>query len=45
MVAQVVERVAAATGRPSDRVAEDLHSGRILSAQEAQDYGLVGEVG
>jgi ATP-dependent Clp protease protease subunit len=44
MVAQVIERVAAVTGRPTDQVGEDLRSGRILSAREAQDYGLVGDV-
>jgi ATP-dependent Clp protease, protease subunit len=35
------ERLADACGRPVDDVAADMRAGRLLSAQEAQDYGLV----
>ena len=39
------ERVAEACGRPVDEIAEDMRAGRILSAAEAQAYGLVDEIG
>jgi ATP-dependent Clp protease protease subunit len=35
------ERLAAACGRPVDEIAADMAAGRLLSAQEAQEYGLV----
>ena len=38
---RLVERLAEACGRPVDEVAADVHAGRLLSAQEARDYGLV----
>jgi ATP-dependent Clp protease protease subunit len=35
------ERVAAACGRAADEIAADMRAGRLLSAEEAQAYGLV----
>lgn len=43
-VARLVERLASATGRSEQSVAEDLRSGRVLSAEEARSYGLVDRV-
>lgn len=40
-VALVDERLAAACGRPVEEVAADMRAGRLLTAQEARDYGLV----
>lgn len=40
-VAQLVERIAAVSGRAGALVDEDLRSGRVLSAEDARDYGLV----
>jgi ATP-dependent Clp protease, protease subunit len=38
---RVQERIAEACGRPADDIADDMKSGRVLSAAEAVDYGLV----
>ncbi len=38
------ERVAAAVGRPAATVEEDLQHGRLLSAPEAVEYGILDEV-
>jgi ATP-dependent Clp protease protease subunit len=35
------ERLAEACGRPVEEIASDMRSGRLLSATEARDYGLV----
>jgi ATP-dependent Clp protease protease subunit len=35
------ERLAEACGRPVEQIASDMRSGRLLSAAEARDYGLV----
>ena len=40
-LAQLVERIAAVSGRSEELVDEDLRSGRVLSAEEARTYGLV----
>jgi len=37
----LVERIAAACGRDAHTVAEDLRAGRLLTADEAVEYGLV----
>jgi ATP-dependent Clp protease protease subunit len=34
-------RVAKATGRPAEEIAEDMRRGRCLDAREALDYGLI----
>jgi ATP-dependent Clp protease protease subunit len=39
-----VRRLAAATGRPDDKVAADLRAGKVLDATHAFDYGLVHEI-
>jgi ATP-dependent Clp protease protease subunit len=38
---RLYERVAAACGRPADEVEADMRTGRLLTASEARDYGLV----
>lgn len=38
------ERLATATGRSADSVADDLRRGRFLGAEEAKGYGLIDEV-
>jgi len=43
-VAQLHERLAAATGRSTEEVAVDLRAGRVLTAAEAVDYGLLHEL-
>jgi ATP-dependent Clp protease, protease subunit len=35
------ERMAEACRRPADEIAADMRVGRLLSADEARDYGLV----
>jgi ATP-dependent Clp protease, protease subunit len=37
-------RLAAATGQPRSRVEDDMSAGRILTAGQAQEYGLIDEV-
>ncbi|HYT09328.1 MAG TPA: ATP-dependent Clp protease proteolytic subunit [Mycobacteriales bacterium] len=43
-VAHLHERLASATGRPVEEVAADLRAGRVLTAEQAVDYGLLHEV-
>jgi len=43
-VDQLIERIATVSGRPGNRVEEDLRSGRVMSAEEARSYGLVSSV-
>lgn len=38
------EILATHTGRPMDKVGEDMMRGRILSAEEARDYGIVDRI-
>jgi ATP-dependent Clp protease protease subunit len=42
--ALVHERLATACGRPIEEVAADMRAGRLLTAQEARDYGLVDHI-
>jgi ATP-dependent Clp protease protease subunit len=37
-------RLARATGRPAEEIAEDMRRGRSLDAQEAREYGLIDEI-
>jgi ATP-dependent Clp protease, protease subunit len=37
-------RLAQATGRPAEEIAEDMRRGRALDAQEAREYGLIDEI-
>jgi ATP-dependent Clp protease protease subunit len=41
---EVVVRLAGITGKPRSRIEDDLSAGRRLSAAEALEYGLIGEV-
>ncbi len=41
---EMAVRLAEVTGQPRSRVEEDLSAGRILSAAEAKEYGLIGEI-
>ncbi len=36
--------LAEATGQPSDKIAADMEQGRVLTAHQARDYGLVHEI-
>ena len=38
--ARLRDLIATATGRRADEVARDLERGRVLTAEEARDYGL-----
>jgi ATP-dependent Clp protease, protease subunit len=40
-VAQLIERIATASGRAEELVDHDLRSGHVLTAEEAESYGLV----
>jgi ATP-dependent Clp protease protease subunit len=44
VAADLCRRLAAATGRSADAVADDLRGRRVLTAQEAMAYGLVDEI-
>lgn len=35
------ERIADACGRPADEIAADMRAGKLLTAEEAREYGLV----
>jgi ATP-dependent Clp protease protease subunit len=41
---ELAVRLAEVTGQPRSRVEDDLSAGRMLSAAEAQEYGLVDEI-
>jgi ATP-dependent Clp protease protease subunit len=41
LLRRLQERLAAACGRPVDEVAADMRAGRLLTADEAREYGLV----
>ncbi len=41
---ELAERIALVTGKPRNRVEDDLSAGRVLTATEARDYGLIDEV-
>lgn len=40
----LILRIAAATGQPRSRVEDDLQSGRMLSAEDAVEYGLISSI-
>ncbi len=42
---ELIVRLAAACGQPRSRVEDDLSSRRVLTADEAQEYGLIESVG
>ena len=37
-------RLAEVTGRPRSRIEDDLSAGRVLTAEEAKEYGLIDEI-
>jgi ATP-dependent Clp protease protease subunit len=41
---ELAVRLAEITGRPRNRIEDDLAAGRTLSAEEAREYGLVDEI-
>jgi ATP-dependent Clp protease protease subunit len=41
---ELAVRLAEVTGQPRSRIEDDLSAGRILSAGEAQEYGLIDEI-
>jgi ATP-dependent Clp protease protease subunit len=41
---EVILRLVEVTGQPRSRVEDDLSTGRMLSAEEARDYGLIDTV-
>ena len=41
---ELAVRLAEMTGQPRSRVEDDLSSGRILTAEEAREYGLIDEI-
>jgi ATP-dependent Clp protease protease subunit len=41
---ELAVRLADVTGQPRSRVEDDLSAGRLLSAAEAREYGLVDEI-
>jgi ATP-dependent Clp protease protease subunit len=41
---ELAERLAAVVGQPRSRVEDDLSAGRMLSATEARDYGIIDEI-
>jgi ATP-dependent Clp protease protease subunit len=41
---ELAVRLADVTGQPRSRVENDLSAGRVLSAEEARDYGLLDEI-
>jgi ATP-dependent Clp protease protease subunit len=41
---ELVLRVASATGQPRHRIEDDFAAGRVLSAEEAREYGLIAEI-
>ena len=43
-VEELAIRIAEVTGRPRSRVEDDLSAGRVLTATEAMEYGLIDEV-
>ena len=43
-VAAVHARIAAATGQPVERVADDISKGTVLDAEEARRYGILHEI-
>jgi len=41
---ELAERIAVVTGKPRSRIEDDLSAGRVLTAAEARDYGLIDEI-
>jgi ATP-dependent Clp protease protease subunit len=41
---EMAVRLAEVTGQPRSRVEDDLSAGRILTAEQAREYGLIDEI-
>jgi ATP-dependent Clp protease protease subunit len=41
---ELAVRLAEVTGQPRSRIEDDLSAGRVLTAQEARDYGLLDDI-
>jgi ATP-dependent Clp protease protease subunit len=41
---ELAVRLAEVTGRPRSRIEDDLSAGRVLTAEEAKEYGLIDEI-
>jgi ATP-dependent Clp protease protease subunit len=41
---EMISRLAQVTGQPRSRVEDDLAAGRMLTAEQAKDYGLIDEI-
>jgi ATP-dependent Clp protease protease subunit len=41
---ELVERLVAVTGQPRSRIEDDLAAGRVLTAEQAREYGLIDEI-
>jgi ATP-dependent Clp protease protease subunit len=41
---ELAVRLADVTGRPRSRIEDDLSAGRVLTAEEAKEYGLIDEI-
>jgi ATP-dependent Clp protease, protease subunit len=41
---ELAVRLAEVTGRPRSRIEDDLSTGRVLTAEQAQEYGLIDEI-
>jgi ATP-dependent Clp protease protease subunit len=41
---EMVQRLATVTGQPRSRIEDDLAAGRVLTAEQAKEYGLIDEI-
>jgi ATP-dependent Clp protease protease subunit len=41
---ELVQRLAEVTGQPRSRIEDDLAAGRVLTAEQAREYGLIDEI-
>jgi ATP-dependent Clp protease protease subunit len=41
---EMVQRLATVTGQPRSRIEDDLAAGRVLTAEQAREYGLLDEI-
>ena len=41
---ELAVRLATATGQPRSRIEDDLSAGRVLTAEQAVEYGLLDEI-
>jgi ATP-dependent Clp protease protease subunit len=41
---EVIVRLAEVTGQPRSRIEDDLSAGRMLTAEQAREYGLIDDI-